>query len=38
MSEIVEYKNIYFLGHKCKKINASPQQKLNYGYDDDKGD
>lgn len=29
MSEILEYKNIYFLGHKCKKINASPQQKLN---------
>lgn len=36
--EILDYKNIYFLGLNAKKIKASPSLEHNYGFDDDKGD
>ena len=37
MEEINQYKKVYYIGHKCKKINRDNKQ-LNSGYDDDKGE
>lgn len=34
--EILDYKNIYFLGLKAVKISGSILQE-NFGYDDDRG-
>ena len=36
--EILDYKQIYFLGLNAKKIKGSPQNPYNYGYDDERGD
>jgi len=36
--EILDYKEIYFIGPNSQKIKGSPLNDLNYGYDDDKGD
>ena len=36
--EILDYQEIYFLGLNAQKINGSPKEEFNYGYDDDKGD
>lgn len=36
--EILDYQEIYFLGLGASKINGSPKEEFNYGYDDDKGD
>lgn len=36
--EILDYKDIYFIGPGSKKIKGSPLNELNFGYDDDKGD
>jgi len=30
-SEIQEYKNIYFIGHKCRKLDGNPNLKFNFG-------
>ena len=37
-SEILEYKEIYFLGLNAQKIKGSPLFPQNYGYDDERGD
>lgn len=37
-SEILEYKEIYFLGLNAQKIKGSTLLPHNYGYDDDRGD
>ena len=37
-SEIIEHKEIYFLGLKASKIKGSSLMPHNYGYDDDRGD
>lgn len=37
-SEILDYKSIYFLGIGSEKINGSPLNEHNYGYDDERGD
>ena len=36
--EILDYRQVYFLGLESKKIKATPKLKPNYGYDNDKGD
>ena len=36
--EILDYKQIYFLGLNAKKIKGSPLQAHNFGYDDERGD
>jgi hypothetical protein len=36
--EILEYKEIYYLGLGSQKIQGNPKNEFNYGYDDDKGD
>jgi dual specificity tyrosine-phosphorylation-regulated kinase 2/3/4 len=36
--EILEYKEVYFLGLNAPKIKGSPLLPHNYGYDDDRGD
>lgn len=36
--EILDYKQVYFLGTKAEKIKASPLHAYNYGYDDERGD
>jgi dual specificity tyrosine-phosphorylation-regulated kinase 2/3/4 len=36
--EILDYKQIFYLGLGAQKINGSPLKPYNYGYDDDKGD
>jgi hypothetical protein len=33
--EVLDYKEIYFLGKTDKKIKGSPLNSLNYGYDDE---
>ena len=37
-SEILDFKQIYFVGNTDKKINASKLQNNNWGFDDDRGD
>lgn len=37
LSEIFEFKEIYFLGTGAKKIHSDPSQ-VNFGYDNDKGE
>lgn len=37
-SEILDYKNIYFLGLDAQKFEGSPIHEFNYGYDDERGD
>lgn len=36
--EILDFRQIYFLGLESKKIKGTPLNKVNYGYDNDKGD
>lgn len=36
--EILDYKQIYFLGLNAKKIKGSPLAPYNFGFDDDRGD
>lgn len=36
--EILDHRQVYFLGLESKKIKASPLKSPNYGYDNDKGD
>ena len=36
--EILDYKEIYFVGPKAQKIKGSPLQEFNSGYDDERGD
>ena len=36
--EILDYKEIYFLGLNSPKIKGSPLLPHNYGFDDDRGD
>jgi dual specificity tyrosine-phosphorylation-regulated kinase 2/3/4 len=36
--EILDYKQVYFLGFNAKKIKGSPAHPYNYGYDDERGD
>lgn len=36
--EILDYKQVYFLGLEAKKVKGSPHNKFNYGYDDERGD
>lgn len=36
--EILDYKQIYYLGVGAKKIKGSPHQNYNSGYDDERGD
>ena len=36
--EILQYRKIYYVGTKAKKIKGAPWNDFNYGYDDDKGD
>jgi dual specificity tyrosine-phosphorylation-regulated kinase 2/3/4 len=36
--EILDYRQIYFLGLEAEKVDGSPLKQFNYGYDDDKGD
>jgi len=36
--EILDFRQVYFLGLESKKIKASPLLKPNFGYDNDKGD
>ena len=36
--EILDFKEIYFLAEKAKKIRGHPSQPHNYGYDDERGD
>ena len=35
--EILQYRQIYFVGSKAEKVNAGPWHEFNNGYDDDKG-
>ena len=37
-SEILDFKQIYFVGNTDKKIEGSKLQTNNWGYDDDRGD
>jgi dual specificity tyrosine-phosphorylation-regulated kinase 2/3/4 len=37
-SEILEFKEIYFLGLNAPKIKASSLLPHNFGYDDERGD
>lgn len=36
--EILDYRQVYFLGLEAQKIHGNPSNKLNFGYDNDKGD
>lgn len=36
--EILDYKNVYFLGIKADKIKGSPAHHYNCGFDDERGD
>jgi dual specificity tyrosine-phosphorylation-regulated kinase 2/3/4 len=36
--EILNFKEIYFIGKGSTKIKGSPLNPINYGYDDDRGD
>lgn len=36
--EILDYRLVYFLGLDAQKIKGCPTNKLNFGYDNDKGD
>ncbi len=36
--EILDYWKVHFLGLDSEKIKGSPLDKLNFGYDNDKGD
>ena len=36
--EILDYKQIYYLGIGASKIKGTPQQPYNFGYDDERGD
>jgi len=36
--EILDYRQVFFLGLECKKIKGSPLSSPNFGYDTDKGD
>lgn len=36
--EILDYKEVYFMGLNAKKIKGSPLHPYNYGYDDERGD
>jgi hypothetical protein len=36
--EILDYRQVYFLGLESKKIMGTPLKSPNYGYDNDKGD
>ncbi len=36
--EILDYKNIYFIGNTEKKVEATKDEESNYGYDDSRGD
>lgn len=36
--EILDFRQVYFLGLESKKIKASPLKSPNYGFDNDKGD
>lgn len=36
--EILQYRKIYYVGSKAKKIKGAPWHDYNFGYDDDKGD
>jgi len=38
MGEILDYQDVYFLGLNAKKVQGSPRNDHNYGYDDEKGD
>lgn len=37
-SEILDFKHIYYLGIGSMKIDGSPINEYNYGYDDERGD
>ena len=37
-NEILDYKNIYFLGLESEKIVGNSAKEYNYGYDDERGD
>jgi dual specificity tyrosine-phosphorylation-regulated kinase 2/3/4 len=37
-SEVLDFKQIYFLGLGSEKINGSKFKQFNFGYDDDRGD
>ena len=36
--EILEYKSIYYFGQNAQKIQATEQEEINFGYDNDRGD
>lgn len=36
--EILDFRQVYFLGLESKKVKGSPLNSINYGYDNDKGD
>lgn len=36
--EILDFKEIYFIGPNAKKIDAAIWNEFNYGYDDERGD
>ena len=36
--EILDYKQVFFLGAGAKKIKGSPLNPFNQGYDDERGD
>jgi len=37
-TEILDYKQCFFLGLEAEKIKGSKNQQYNYGYDDERGD
>lgn len=37
-NEILEYKQVYFIGNTDKKIDGSKSKNSNWGFDDDRGD
>jgi dual specificity tyrosine-phosphorylation-regulated kinase 2/3/4 len=36
--EILDHKQIYYLGIEAQKIKGSPLHPYNFGYDDERGD
>lgn len=38
LMEIVEYPEVYFVGHTAKKIRGTPNAANNHGYDEESGD
>ena len=36
--EILDFKEVYFVGPKARKIKGSPLNEFNFGYDDERGD